>query len=223
MKINDLKRYEEAVILTVIFALLVIIVNYVLNRYFPFLKTSPHSTYEIIFYGILSPFNEAHEDILLNFYLLIPAFIATGVFYKMRIEKWVKFRYAFLFSIIATWSMYTYELLIQHTKNAAGTSIIGVSLFSISILAIVDISLGYKKLIRTIRSYLMSLFKLSLYVGFIFFITVYTFSYWISYFLSNHSSIYLHLNSFGIFILISFTYILIKDAYLKRNKRLDLG
>lgn len=217
------KGYKEIIASTVIFIVLVILVNFVLNMYLIFLKTSPQSTYQIVVYGLLSPFNEAHENILLNFYLFIPAFIATGVYYKRRIEKWLKFRYAFLFSIIATWGMYTYELLIQHTNNAAGTSIIGVSLFSISIFAIIDIILGYKKLLITIRSYLMSLFRLYLYVGFIFFITVYTFSYWISYFLSNSSSICLHLKGLGIFLLISFIYILIKDAYLKHNKRLDLG
>ena len=217
-----LKRYKEVIVLTVIFTALIVLVNFVLNRYFIFLKTSPNSIYETIIYGILSPFNEAHEKISLNFYYFLPAFIVSGVYYKIRIEKWIKFRYAFLFSVIATWTVYTWELLTERINNGAGTSIIGVSLFSISIIAIIDIILGYKKLIRTIRLYLSSLCKLFLYISFIFFITLYTFSYWVTYFYSNTNSIYLHLTGLGFFILISFSYILIRYAYLIRKGRLNL-
>lgn len=218
------KRHKEIIASTVIFIALVILVNFVLSRYLTFLKTSPHSTYEIIVYGILSPFNEAHENILLNFYLLIPAFIATGVYYKRRIEKLVKFRYAFIFSIIATWIMYSKELFIDHITNAAGTSIIGVSLFQISIIAVIDIAiLAYRKRTKIRRLlHQTSLRKLILYVVFIFSI-IYTFAYWVTYFDNNLASIYLHLTGLGLFTLISFYYIVTKYIYLNSKEKLDLG
>ena len=222
-----LKRYKEVIVLTVIFTALIVLVNFVLNRYFIFLKTSPNSIYETIIYGILSPFNEAHEKISLNFYYFLPAFIVSGVYYKIRIEKWIKFRYAFLFSVIATWTVYTWGLFIniKDANKYAGTSIIGVSLFSISIIAIIDIViLTYKnrtritKLLR--KLWLYEKYKAIAMVAFRFF-TIYTLIYWATYFYNN-PSINLHLRGLEFFILISFSYILIKYAYLNNNKKLKI-
>lgn len=209
-----LEKYKDIIALTLIFITLVILVNFVLNRYFIFLKTSPNSIYETIIYGILSPFNEAHEKISLNFYFLLPAFIIIGIYYKIRVEKWIKFRYLFLFSIVATWAVYTWELFINGVTKDAGTSIIGVSLFSISIIAIIDMGILSYKRKRRIRK-LQDRQKLILLHSVFTLALIYPSSYLVSYFYNN-PSINLHLRGLEFFILISFSYILIKYTYLNK-------
>lgn len=220
MFIDSFKKYSEVIVLIVFFTVVVLLVNLVLNRYFTFLKTSPHSIYETIIYGLLSPFNEAHESMFLNFYCFLPAFITIGVYYKRHIQL-IKFKYVFVFSIIATWAVYSKELFIDGINNGAGTSIIGVSLLSISIIGVADlVILAYKNRME-IKKLLdkLSLCKLTLYVTFMFFMA-YSLIYWAFYFDNNLASVYLHLTGLGFFILISFSYILIRYNYLKHKKML---
>lgn len=211
------KSYKNVIISTITLIAIVLLVNFVLDIYLPFLKTAPINLSETIIYWMLSPFNEAHESIILNFYFLLPAFITIGVYYNLKLRRLIKFQTAFIFAIVSTWVVYIIELF-RGINNGSGTSIIGVSLFSVSVIAAAVFSFDiYNKGKRLIRSFLeiSCLHKIS-YIIFAW-LMVYSLLYFVTYFDNNFASIILHLGGLGIFILLSVTYI--KITHIFHNKR----
>lgn len=213
---NILKPYKDIIISTIVFSVLVLLFSFVLDGYLTFLRTAPTSILETIVYWLSSPFNEAHESILLNFYLFLPVFVIVGIYYSIRIPKIIKFWEVFVLSVLSTWILYIKELLINGINNGAGTSIIGISLFSVSAIALfIDLPIfGYKHKRKLLRLFNRLSSSQRIFYSVFLILLLYSFVYWITYFQTTWSSIQMHLDGLGFFVLLFMAYIGIK--YKKR-------